>query len=110
MKKLFVAFTAVVFMLGVSLTAQAGSYSETFHGVQIYASISDNNVFAYTAASGTVTITSTAYNSAGNSIGGKGNAANGYASVNYTASNVQYATQTHTQASNGVSVTRTVYR
>ena len=110
MKKLFAAFTAVVFMLGASLTAQAGSYSETVSGVQCYGSVSGNTVFAYTSASGTVTINSTAYNSAGNSVGGNGNAGNGYTSVNYAASNVAYAVQTHTQTSTGVSVTRTAYR
>lgn len=109
MKKLFAVFTAVVFMLSVSLTAQAGSYNVTVSGVQCYASVTTSSVFAYTSASGTVTITSTAYNSAGNSVGGNGNAANGYASVNYAASNIHHATQTHTQTSTGVSVTRTVY-
>lgn len=109
MKKLFVAFTAVMFMLGGSLTAQAGSYNVTVSGVQCYASVSSSSVFAYTSASGTVTITSTAYNSANNSVGGNGNAANGYASVNYAANNIDYAVQTHTQTSTGVSVTRRQY-
>lgn len=106
MKKLFAAFTAVVFMLGVSLTAQAGSYNVTVSGMQCYASVSSSSVFAYTSASGTVTITSTAYNSAGNSVGGSGNAGNGYASVSYTANNIDYAEQTHTQTSTGLSLTK----
>ncbi|MBD5532544.1 MAG: hypothetical protein HDQ98_10165 [Lachnospiraceae bacterium] len=109
MKKLFAAFTAVVFMLSASLTAQAGSYNVTVSGMQCYASVSSTSVFAYTSASGTVTINSTAYNSANNSVGGNGNAANGYASVNYAASNIHYAVQTHTQTSTGVSETRRQY-
>lgn len=108
MKKLFVTLTAVIFMLGGSLTAQA--YTETVSGVQCHCSISGRNVFAYTAASGTVTVTSTAYNKAGNSIGGNGNAANGYASVNYNASgDIYYAEQTHTAPNSGVSVTLRQY-
>ena len=109
MKKLFAAFTAVVFMLSVSLTAQASFYSETVSGMQCYCSISGNSIFAYTAGSGTVTITLTVYNSADNSVGGSGNAGNGYVSVSYTANNIDYVVLTHTQTSTGVSVTRRLY-
>lgn len=110
MKKLFLALTAAVFLFGGSMTAQA--YSETVSGVQCYCSITGKrSVMAYTACSNTtVTITSTAYNSADNSIKTEGDARNGYASVSYTTNeNIEYAVQVHTVPATGIRITAKQY-
>lgn len=110
MKKLLLTLSAVLILLGGTMTAQA--YNETVSGVQCFCTITNKrSVLAYTAASNTtVTITSTAYNSAGGSIVTNGDAKKDYAGVNYTTGqDIAYAIQTHTAPLLGVSVTLTQY-
>lgn len=106
MKRLFLTLVVAVFLLGETMTAHA--YNYTVNGMQCYCSISNQrSVMAYTACSNTtVTIRSTAYNSAGGSIITNGDARSGYASVNYTTNqDISYTIQVHEAPSLGESIT-----
>ena len=105
MKKLLLTLSVAMLLFGGSMTVQA--YNEVVNGVQCACTITGTtSVNAYTAATDTtVTVTSTAYDKADSSIGGSGNAGNGYAGVTYTTtSQIDHATQVHTAPNLGVKV------